>query len=192
MIDINIPVCLASKSPRRRKLLKQIGINFSSTSVDLDEEIHPGELPLKAVKRLAMEKMDLAKRKISKGIIITADTIVVLNKKIIGKPKTKTDAVKLLKSLSGNTHSVYTGFAVYNSVNSKIILDYEKTAVTFNKLSGKMIKDYVVTGSPMDKAGAYGIQDDFGSVFVKKVNGCYYNVVGLPIPKLYQSILKVL
>jgi septum formation protein len=73
-----------------------------------------------------------------------------------------------------------------------MILDYEKTAVTFNKLSGKLIQDYVATGSPMDKAGAYGIQDDFGSVFVKKVNGCYYNVVGLPIPKLYSSILKVL
>jgi septum formation protein len=192
MINIGIPVYLASKSPRRRKLLRQIGIKFRSTSVDLDEKILNGEAPSKAAVRLAKEKLELANKKIKKGIIITADTIVVLDNKIIGKPKTKADAVKLLKKLSGNTHTVYTGFAVYNSVNSKMILDYEKTAVTFNKLSEKLIRDYVATGSPMDKAGAYGIQDDFGSVFVKKVNGCYYNVVGLPIPKLYSSIIKVL
>jgi len=192
MINIKIPVYLVSKSPRRRKLLKQIGIKFTSTSVDLEEIIYKGESPSKAAKRLALEKMELAKKKISNGIIITADTIVVLDKKIIGKPKTKNEAVRLLKSLSGNSHSVYTGFAIYNSINSKHILDYEKTVVTFNKLPDKLIRDYVNTGSPMDKAGAYGIQDDFGSVFVKKVNGCYYNVVGLPIPKLYWSLNKVL
>jgi septum formation protein len=142
--------------------------------------------------RLAREKLDLARKRIPRGIIITADTIVVLNKNIIGKPVNKADAVKLLKLLSGNTHTVYTGYAVFNTENSRLIVNYEKTAVTFNQLSDKMIKDYVATGSPMDKAGAYGIQDDFGSVFVKKINGCYYNVVGLPIPKLYGSLLEVL
>jgi septum formation protein len=192
MINIKIPVYLASKSPRRRKLLKQIGIKFKSTSVDLNEDIREGEAPARAAMRLAGEKLDLAKRKISRGIIITADTIVVLNKNIIGKPSDKKDAIRLLKLLSGNTHRVYTGYAVYNTDNSKLVIDFEKTAVTFKELPGKMIKDYVNTGSPMDKAGAYGIQDDFGSVFVKKINGCYYNVVGLPIPKLYGSLLEVL
>lgn len=192
MISSDIPVYLASKSPRRRKLLKQIGLTFKSTSVDLDEIILKGEMPARAAKRLALEKLELAKKKIKNGIIITADTIVVLNKKIIGKPETEAEAVKLLKALSGNTHTVYTGFAVNNTVNNRMILDFEKTAVTFNKLSSAMITEYVATGSPMDKAGAYGIQDDFGSVFVKKINGCYYNVVGLPIPKLYSALQKVL
>ena len=192
MINLKIPVYLASKSPRRRKLLRQIGIKFRSTSVDLNEDIRDGEAPAGAAMRLAEEKLDLARKKISRGIIITADTIVVLNRNIIGKPVDNSDAVKLLKLLSGNTHKVYTGYAIYNTENSKLIVDYEKTAVTFNELSDKIIKEYVATGSPMDKAGAYGIQDDFGSVFVKKINGCYYNVVGLPIPKLYSSLLEVL
>ncbi len=192
MIKIGIPVYLASKSPRRRKLLKQLGIEFKSTSVDLNEDIIDGESPPKAAMRLAKEKLDLARKRIPNGVIITADTIVVLNRQIIGKPANKKEAVKLLRLLSGNTHRVYTGYAVYNSDNSRLIVDYEKTAVTFNELSDELIKDYVATGSPMDKAGAYGIQDDFGSVFVKKINGCYYNVVGLPIPKLYASLLEVL
>ena len=126
------------------------------------------------------------------GIILTADTIVVLEGQIIGKPKSKKDAERILKLLSGKTHFVYTGFAIKNISNKKEIIDYEKTSVTFHKLSSQMIIDYIETGSPMDKAGAYGIQDDFGAVFVKKVNGCYYNVMGLPLSKVYNSILSIL
>lgn len=191
MINTKLPIYLASKSPRRRKLLNQLGINFKSFSVDLNEEVVDGEHPVKTVKRLALHKLEVAKRKVRKGIIITADTIVVLDKKIIGKPENKKEAKLFLSKLSGRTHTVYTGFAVYNSDTSKTILDYEKTFVTFRVLNKKEISDYVDAGSPMDKAGAYGIQDDFGAVFVSKINGCYYNVVGLPLSKLYASLHKI-
>ena len=192
MIQLPAQFYLASKSPRRKKLLEQINISFKSFSVDLYEEILDGEKPIQTVKRLSTHKMKLAEKKITNGIILTADTIVVLKGQIIGKPKSKSDAKKILTLLSGKTHFVYTGYSILNQKNSKRVLDYEKTSVTFHKLSNKMIMDYIETGSPMDKAGAYGIQDDFGAVFVKKINGCYYNVVGLPISKVYNSILKVL
>ena len=191
MIKTKLPIYLASKSPRRRKLLKQLGINFKSFSVNSIEEISDGEHPVECVKRLAMEKMDIAKEKVNNSIIITADTIVVLEDKVIGKPTSKTDAVKILSCLSGKVHTVYTGFCVFNQKTKKMLLDYERTEVEFRKLTKDEILDYVDGGSPMDKAGAYGIQDDFGAVFVKRINGCYYNVVGLPLTKLYNALRKV-
>ncbi len=192
MFSINYPLYLASKSPRRRKLLKQLGLKFNAFTVNLNEEILDGEHPIRTVKRLSLEKLELAGQKVNDGIIITADTIVVLDKSIIGKPENKKDAVAILNKLSGKTHNVYTGFAIYNSTNKKQIVGYEKTAVTFNDLSREQIDSYVKTGSPMDKAGAYGIQDDFGAVFVKKVNGCFYNVVGLPLSKIYTNLLRII
>ncbi len=192
MIRTNLPIYLASKSPRRRYLLKQIGLKFKAFSVELDEEILDGEHPIKTVKRLALSKLEAAKQKISKGIIITADTIVVLDNQIIGKPKNKKDAVQILSKLSNRTHFVYTGYAVFNSVNKKTIVKYRRTSVTFRELEAKEIKEYVEGGSPMDKAGAYGIQDDFGAVFVKNIKGCYYNVVGLPVSDLYETLKDIL
>ncbi len=192
MLNSRLPIYLASKSPRRRKLLKQLNINFRAFNVELKEEIPDGEHPVKSVKRLALEKLELAKRKVKKGIIITADTIVVLEHHVIGKPKDKSDAERILKLLSGRTHIVYTGFAVYNSDTDKTIIDFERTAVTFRGLDVYEIKDYIASGSPMDKAGAYGIQDDFGAVFVKKIEGCYYNVVGLPLTKLYKALKGII
>ena len=186
-----IPFYLASKSPRRKKLLKQLNINFKTLSFEIDEKLIYGESAKQTVMRLSREKLDKAKTKIKHGIILTADTIVVMNNEIIGKPANKKEAEKFLKKLSGRTHLVYTGFAIYNSVTNKIIIDYEITKVTFRKLTTPEIKDYILTNSPMDKAGAYGIQDDFGAVFVKKINGDYYNVVGLPLFKVYQALLKV-
>ncbi|MCK5087711.1 MAG: septum formation inhibitor Maf [Melioribacteraceae bacterium] len=191
MIKQKTPIYLASKSPRRKKLLKQIGINFKSLNVDLDEEIFDGEHPIKTVKRLAEEKLNIAVEKIDEGIVITADTIVVLNKQIIGKPKNKKDAFKILTMLSGKTHYVYTGFAIKNISTKKTIVDYEKTAVTFRELNREEIENYIKSKSPMDKAGAYGIQD-YGAVFVEKINGCYYNVMGLPLAKVYNSIMKLM
>lgn len=192
MINSSIPIFLASKSPRRRKLLKQLNLNFKSFSVDMDETIHPYEKPSKAVLRLSKEKLNLAKNKVKNGIIITADTIVVLDNKIIGKPVDKKDAFKILKTLSGRTHIVYTGYSIYNTSNNKSVSEFEKTKVTFRELTDQEIHEYIAGGSPMDKAGAYGIQDDFGAVFIKKINGCYYNVVGLPLAKLYHSLLGIL
>ncbi len=192
MISTNCKIFLASKSPRRRKLLKQIGLKFTSFSVDLHEEILDGEHPVQTVERLAQHKSDAAIKKIKKGIVITADTIVVLKHEVIGKPKDEKDAFNILSKLSGKTHLVYTGYVIRNLYNGKKITGYEKTKVTFRDLTRSEIKEYIRTGSPMDKAGAYGIQDDFGAVFVKKIDGCYYNVVGLPLQKLYHSLLNIL
>ena len=192
MIKTSLPIYLASKSPRRRKLLNQLGIDFSSFSVELDEELIDGEHPVKCVTRLAREKMAKAKLEVKDGIIITADTIVVLANEVIGKPSDENEAEKYLKMLSGKTHIVYTGFSVFNSITKKEITDYEQTEVEFRILDDLEIKNYVDGGSPMDKAGAYGIQDDFGAVFVKQINGCYYNVVGLPLTKLYQVLRSII
>ncbi|MCU0413273.1 MAG: Maf family protein [Ignavibacteriaceae bacterium] len=191
MIKTRLQIYLASKSPRRRKLLKQLGIKFKSFSVNSTEDFLDGEHPVECVKRIAVEKMDLAKKRVNNSIIITADTIVVLNGKVIGKPSNKNDALKILSLLSGKVHIVYTGFCVFNQTTNKLLLDYERTEVEFRKLTKDEIADYVDGGSPMDKAGAYGIQDDFGAVFVKRINGCYYNVVGLPLTKLYNALRKV-
>ena len=191
MIKSRTQIYLASKSPRRRKLLKQLGIRFKSFSVNTVENVFDGEHPVNCVKRLALEKMNRAKKKVQNGIIITADTIVVLDKKVIGKPKNYKDAIKILLMLSGRVHTVYTGFCVLNQKKNKLITDFEKTKVEFRLLSKDEIIDYVDGGSPMDKAGAYGIQDDFGAVFVKQINGCYYNVVGLPLTKLYNALRKL-
>jgi len=187
----NLSIFLASKSPRRKKLLKQLNLSFKILDIEIDETIKNGERPVSAVKRLSIYKLNEAKTLVNHGIIITADTIVVLDKKIINKPVDINDAQRILKRLSGKTHSVYTGFSIFNSNNGKTITDYEKTLVTFRKLTNNEINDYIKTGSSMDKAGAYGIQDDFGAVFIKKINGCYYNVVGLPLTKLYQSLLRI-
>lgn len=191
MIKTDQTIYLASKSPRRRKLLKQININFKALSVDTPEEFREGERPVDAVKRIAKEKMQEA-RKIVNGIIITADTIVVIDNEILGKPVDRKDAIRLLNKLSGKTHIVYTGYSLLNSRTGKAITSYEKTLVTFRKLGLKEIEEYVDAGSPMDKAGAYGIQDDYGAVFIEKIVGCYYNVVGLPLAKLYKDMLKVI
>ena len=192
MINSSVPIYLASKSPRRRKLLKQLNLKFKSFSVDMDETIYKNEKPFKAVTRLSKEKLNLAKSKVKSGIIISADTIVVLDKTILGKPVNKKDAFRILEYLSGKTHVVYTGYSIFNSINNKTITEYEKTEVTFRELTDEEINDYIAGGSPMDKAGAYGIQDDFGAVFIKKINGCYYNVVGLPLAKFYHALLRIM
>jgi len=191
MIKSQYPIFLASNSPRRKDMLKMLGVQFKIISVDLDEVLKENESPVKTVKRLAKEKLELAAKKVNDGIIITADTIVVIDKLRIGKPKNKKDAEKILTLLSGKSHFVYTGFSIKNISRNKQVTDYSKTKVTFRDLTKAEIKEYINSGSPMDKAGAYGIQDDYGSVFVDKISGCYYNVLGFPASKIY-STLKLL
>ena len=192
MIKNHPKIYLASKSPRRKNLLQQINLEFEVFTVPLDEQFKEDENPVETVKRLSVEKLEGAKKIKNEGIILTADTIVVLNNVRIGKPKDENDAFRILKELSDNSHYVYTGFALYNSDSNNTIIDYEKTDVRFRKLSDEEITDYIKTGSPMDKAGAYGIQDDFGAVFVKEIKGCYYNVVGLPISKVYDRLKEII
>lgn len=192
MISNHTPIFLASKSPRRSDMLKMIGIKFQILNIDFEEVINHSDSPVKNVKRLAFEKCQKALSNIKDGIVISADTIVVLDGKIIGKPKNEKDAKKILHRLSGKNHNVYTGFSLANKSKNKVITDYSKTKVFFRKLTSKEIDDYINTGSPMDKAGAYGIQDDFGAVFVEKIIGCYYNVLGFPVSKIYKGLKSII
>ena len=183
-------VILASQSPRRRELLSKIIENFEVVVSDFDESNveFDGDIE-KYVKELALCKAKVVAQDIEKhAIIISADTIVVLENKILGKPKNKKEAESMLNALSGNNHKVYTGLCVIDTKSNKIIQEASFTKVKFSKLTNKEIQEYINTGSPMDKAGAYGIQD-FGAVFVEKIEGCYYNVMGLPVNVLY-NILK--
>ncbi|MBI2430313.1 MAG: septum formation protein Maf, partial [Ignavibacteriales bacterium] len=156
----------------------------------IDEKIHDNLSYADNVMQLSLHKaQDIAGRN-SNGIVIGSDTIVVINKKILNKPATKDEAFEMLTGLSGKTHSVFTGFALVDVKSKKFYIDYETTEVTFRRLSDGEITDYIDTGSPMDKAGAYGIQDDFGAVFVEKINGCYYTVVGFPLAKFYTAFTR--
>ena len=173
-------------------MLKMLGIKFKVLDIDIKETFNVDECPSKNVKRLALEKALAAEKKIKNGIIITADTIVVVDNDIIGKPKNKKDAQEILLKLSNRSHYVYTGFTLLNKNTKKQITEYSRTKVTFRKLDVKEIKDYIRTGSPMDKAGAYGIQDDYGAVFVKSISGCYYNVLGFPAAEIYENLKKII
>src|SRR5437868_3234692 len=173
-------------------LLNNFGLKFRVIPANI-EECLPKKIRILGtfVENLALEKArDIAER--HKGLIIGADTLVALNGKILGKPENNAEAAKMLQYLSGKSHKVYTGIAIIDSKNNKIYKTHEVTAVKFRKLNKKEISFYVNSGSPSDKAGAYGIQDDFGSTFVEKITGDYFNVVGLPIVKTYLGLKKML
>lgn len=173
-------------------MLDIMKIKYQTIDIDVDEKINLSESPIKNVKRLSLEKCDAALIKIKNGIVIAADTIVVLENTIIGKPKSKAEAERILLSLSDKNHDVYTGYSLANKKTGKTITDYSKTKVYFRSISKKEIKDYIKTGSPMDKAGAYGIQDDYGAVFVSKIIGSYYNVLGFPVSKIYEGLKSII
>ena len=181
------PIILASRSPRRIHLLHQIGLSFTVQESGVDEHIPDGIAPEEVVRRLSLEKASRVAERLHDGIVIGADTIVVLDGKILGKPSSKGEAISMLSQLGGKTHTVFTGFALIDVESQKSYVDYEKTEVTFRRLSNEEIESYVESGSPMDKAGAYGIQDDYGAVFVERINGCFYTVVGFPLSKFYTS-----
>jgi septum formation protein len=183
-------IILASRSPRRKHLLRQLGIQFSVMESGVDEDEYGGISPADHVTVLSRHKAEAVGSRVKDGLIIGADTIVVCNRKIMGKPKDKKDASAMLSMLSGRTHEVYTGFTILDSKSGRSISDYEVTRVTFRKLKLTEITAYVASGSPLDKAGAYGIQDDFGAVFVERIEGCFYNVVGFPLTRFYLAMRK--
>jgi septum formation protein len=184
---LNFPkhLYLASRSPRRASLLKKLNINFTIKNSKIDENIYQDLDPEKHVKILSFLKAVAITKKVKNGIILGADTIVALDKRILGKPKNAEDAKVILKMLSGKTHKVFTGFTLIDLPSKYTVTDLEITEVKFRKLSNIEIDNYIRTGSPLDKAGAYGIQDEYGSLFVESIKGCYYNVVGFPISKFY-------
>ena len=179
---------LASSSPRRRQLLTQIGLQYSVEPPDVEEVRNEGESPVDFVQRLSYEKAQSIAVKHSSGLILGSDTIVVLKDEILGKPSSSEEARSMLTRLSGNTHTVYTGFSIIDASTKNHVTDIGKADVTFRELNRSEIESYVATGSPMDKAGSYGIQDDFGAVFVERINGDYYTVVGLPLMKVFLAL----
>jgi len=185
---------LASSSKRRINLISLLGLKFKVHPSKISEIIKKNETPKLHVARLSCEKVLAVSPFYKKKnvIIIGADTIVFLKEEIINKPTSKKDAIKILSKLSGKKHFVFTGITLLNLRNNKMITDVVKTEVHFRKLAIQEIKKYVASGSSSDKAGAYGIQDDFGAFFVKKINGCYYNVVGFPLQKIQQALNKII
>lgn len=179
-------VILASKSPRRCELMQQAGFVFDIEPSD-KEEIITSILPKDIVEELSRQKaLDVYKKHDNKDIlVIGADTIVSVDNKILGKPKTKQEAYEMLKTLSGRTHEVYTG--VCFATNKKIHTFNECTKVTFYEMTDNEIWSYVNTNDSMDKAGAYGIQGKC-AIYIKEINGDYNNVVGLPISRLYHEL----
>lgn len=187
-------IILASGSPRRRELLAQAGFEFKVEVSNADENVLE-ESPVEMVEELAARKakavVNLHDQKEDNCLIIGADTIVVLDGKILGKPSDEEDAKAMLASLSGRTHQVYTGVALFmvkEGMIEKKKTFHECTDVTMVPMTEKEIAEYVASGDPMDKAGAYGIQGP-AAVFISGIRGDYYNVVGLPISRVYHEIL---
>ncbi|MEX0844955.1 MAG: Maf family protein [Balneolaceae bacterium] len=184
-------IILASRSPRRKKLLKQLGINFEVYPSQVEENSNRKN-PELLVEELALLKARDVAKQFPDSLIIGSDTIVVHQNKIIGKPENEDQAFELLGKLSNSDHFVYTGVALVktdknNSIEAERTF-HEQTKVTFSALSEKDIAAYIKSGNPMDKAGAYGIQDDLGALFVEKIEGDYYNVVGFPLNRFYREL----
>jgi len=185
------PLLLASTSPRRKELLHRLGLKFTVIPSLVEENDVPG-LPEEKARTWALLKAEAVARRFNgDGIVIGADTIVVLDGRVLGKPRDEEDARKMLGQLSGNTHTVITGLALINTRSGLRIGEAVESKVSFRTLSDEEIDSYIATGEPMDKAGAYGIQER-GAGFVTHVQGCYTNVVGLPVSCLLTSLEKIL
>lgn len=180
-------IVLASASPRRTELMALAGLEFSVTAADICEDVLPGEKPADHVMRLSREKADAVANRADGRFFIGADTVVVLDGAIIGKPADESDAARMLSSLSGRDHEVITGFTVFDRISGIHISRCVSTEVTFKSLRESEIAAYIRTGCPMDKAGAYAVQG--GAVhFVRSINGSYSNVIGLPMTELYEVL----
>lgn len=172
---------LASTSPRRKELLAMAGYEFTAVPANVSEAFPHGTPPMQMVEQLAMRKAQAVAKLHPEDTVLAADTVVVLKGRILGKPKDDEMANAMLKLLSGNVHQVYTGYTVISGKN--FLCGHECTSVEFYALTPAEISAYVATGEASDKAGAYGIQGR-GALFVKRINGDFYNVVGLPIAKI--------
>jgi len=183
-------IILASKSKPRQKLLKQIGLRFKVVESRAKETVRlKGRCSDFVIDNALKKAQDVAAR-FDRGVVIAADTVVLVGKKIIGKPKKMGDAVRALKILSRKPQWVYTGIAVIDIDNARTLADYEKTKVYMYPLTDRQIRKYFKRISPFDKAGAFDVQGR-GSVFIDRIEGCFYNVVGLPLARLAKILRKV-
>ncbi len=184
-------IILASSSPRRKDLLKQIKLPFEIIPSDIDENI--SELtgtPAEKAEQLAYEKASDVANKVQKGLVLGADTIVVIDDEILGKPKDSEDAYNMLKKLSGQEHEVITGICLIDLDNNIELIQHETTIVQFVELDDEKIRAYIKSGEVFDKAGSYAAQG-VGAIFVKGIKGCYSNVVGLPLTRLSMMLEKL-
>jgi septum formation protein len=182
---------LASASPRRAEILRDAGYHFTVLSSAIDETPYPDESPQNLVQRLANAKAELAAaRSVGPAILIAADTEVVLDGHIFGKPRSSDEARRMLTKLSGRTHSVLTGVCLIRLPDAERISFVETTLVQFSALSEEEITRYLATGEPHDKAGAYAIQG-YAARYIPRIEGCYCNVVGLPLARLQQALSEL-
>lgn len=182
-------IILASASPRRREILKKTGLTFRVDPGAYDEETRPGLSPRALARSLSAAKAEAVAAKYRNAIIIAADTFIVCQKKILGKPHSAGEAKGMLTALNGRSHSVITGFTIMDTGTNKRISRSVETRVFFKKMSKEEIESYVRTGEPLDKAGAYAIQG-LGAALVRKIEGDYFNVMGLPLSGLLNALKK--
>lgn len=184
-----LPLVLASQSPRRKELLEILGIPFSIMVSAADETPREGESPEDYVVRVARAKgQDVASR-VNGSIVLSADTVVTIEGEILGKPADRNDAIRMLETLSGREHDVYTAVCVMNQSNGEIREGLERTRVWFNRVTRSQISDYIDRENVMDKAGAYAIQG-FASVYIPKIEGSYSNVIGLPLAMVWELLSR--
>lgn len=182
-----LPIYLASTSPRRKMLLEQLGVPFSLVVCPVDENVDKKLSFDRQVEILAERKARAAAREIAAGTVIGADTMVVCEGRALGKPADAPEAEKMLSFLQGKEHVVFTGLAIVQKPGLRVAVAHEQTRVKFRPLTPEQIRRYVATGEPLDKAGAYAIQE-LGAIFVERITGCYFNVVGLPLALLAKML----
>jgi septum formation protein len=180
-------IILASASPRRKALLEQIGLKFQVHPSNNNETVIEGAEPKTIAQNIALEKARTVATNYADAIIIAADTFAIMDDRIIGKPHTPNEAYNILAILNGKTHSVITGFCIIDSKTGKIIIDSVETRVTMQHMTCDEIKAYIASGEPMDKAGGYAIQG-LGASIITRIEGDYYNVVGLPLHSIVQAL----
>ncbi len=183
-------IILASASPRRKQLLKQLGLDFEVIPSNVEEVLNPRLKPRHQVEELALQKAQAVATQFEDAIIIGADTLVALGDDILGKPKDVNDAKRMLKKLRGRQHSVFTGFVLIDTVSKRTLVKSIETKVWFRKLSPQEISQYIEKEKPMDKAGAYAIQG-LGSLFVEKIEGDFFGAVGMPLFTLARELKKL-
>ena len=182
-------IILASASPRRKEILKITGLNFAVCTSDYEEEINLPLRPRELARFLSRKKAEVVAHKYKNAVIIAADTFIVFKNRLLGKPRTDKEAEKMLGMLNGKMHSVITGFTIIDTANNKILSRSVETKVYFKKLGVEEISAYVSSKEPLNKAGAYAIQG-LGAVFIKKIDGDFFNVMGLPLCALTESLKK--
>jgi septum formation protein len=183
-------IILASASPRRTELMSLAGIEFSVVPADICEDVLADEAPAEHVMRLSREKADAVATTTTGRFFVGADTVVVLDDRIMGKPADEAEAYRMLSALSGRNHEVITGFTVFDKVSGIHLSRCVRTEVTFKEIGEQEIRAYIASGCPMDKAGAYAIQG--GAVhFVRSISGSYTNVIGLPMTELYETLCQL-